>query len=127
MTLFDGSNVEDIRRMINEADEVRSQAEYDIDYCEKRQSDILHELEFVKMGYHERAKLAGELIEVRKRRRSAKNQMFLIEPFIEWKENNKRAVNELSMALGKMRKIAEKQNSMVYHKKLNATEVIEHT
>lgn len=125
MTTFGSQEACDLRQMILDAEEIQAQALYDQDYCEKRQSDIMHQLEFYDLTYHQRAKLATELAELRRKRRAAKNQLYLIEPFIKWKDDNAKAINQLSVAIGSMRKIEERQANMVYTQKIGDG-VIEH-
>lgn len=125
MTTFGSQDACDLRQMIIDAEEIQAQALYDQDYCEKRQTDIMHQLEFCDMSYHQRAKLATELVELRRKRRAAKNQLYLIDPFIKWKDNNAKAINQLSVAIGDMRKIEERQSNMTYTKKIG-NGVIEH-
>lgn len=124
MDHFDASSVEEFRNVIFSAEELYKQCKYELENCEKKQQDILHELELVNLSYHERGKLAKELVLTRRRRREFKNQIFLLEPFMTWKEANKKAINDISSVLGQTRKVEERQKSMVYHKKTDDSIII---
>lgn len=112
---FNASDVEYITRSINEASTQYSMAEAELDYCDKKTQDILHEMELVQHTYHEIAHLANELRDIRKRRRIAKDAIDLLAPLIQWKNEQTAAINKLNKVLGDMRKIQNKQDSAVYY------------
>ena len=53
-------------------------------YTDDKTQDILHELELVPHRYNEKAKLAQELAEVRKQRRTSKNTCEILAPIVGW-------------------------------------------
>ena len=123
---FDIKDVADIRSAIAESNQIYEDAKDELVYCENRCMDIEHELELNDLSYHQIAKLGKELAELRKRRREAKNQIFMIEPFIDWADHHRKAVNDLSVVLGRMRTISEKQKILIYHSKVDPKVIIEH-
>lgn len=123
---FTEFDLEDIRSVIDKANKTNMDSEYTLDYCNAREVDILHELELNNLTYHQQAKLAKELTELRRKRREAKNQLALLEPFIDWKNNHQKSINDLCRVIGKMRTISEKQKTMVYHCRVDPSITIEH-
>jgi len=123
---FTADNLKDIREICKQADEANNNAIWTLDYCNGREDDILHELELKDLTYHQQAKLAKELTDIRRKRRDAKNQIALLEPFLDWKANYRKAINDLSGVIGKMRAAADRQKNMVYHSRIDPSVVIEH-
>ena len=66
--------------------------------------DILHSLELEEHNYHNTARLAVKLKEVRRMRREAKNLVATTTPVVEWIKNNRNVINSLEQLLGKVRK-----------------------
>lgn len=87
--------------------------------CEDEQQDILHELELVRLSYHERGKLAARLVEVRKKRRQAKNALETLEPLVNWLKENQDTVRSLQRVLGEMRKQEQRHLNRVYVKRVD--------
>ena len=125
---FEVSDVEQIAKIVEDALVKYRQAGDEITECDKKQQDILHDLELSDHTYHECGHLAKDLIEVRRRRRLAKNTVDLLEPVVKWKSENQAAMNKLSNTIGAMRKIKERQDNMVYFRKTgeDAGTIIEH-
>lgn len=109
--------VEDILATINSCETLNKNALVELSACDRRENDILHELELVDLSYHEKAKLACELTDIRKKRRIAKNTIELLAPIIQWRQEQAGPLTKLSTVLGKMRKIEEKQANVVYFRR----------
>ena len=92
-----------------------------VKHCEDKTQDIMHELELVDHTYHERAKLAAELAEVRQQRRTSKDLCELLTPLVSWYEKQQPAVNALTRVLGEMRKIDEKRDNRLYYKRADGS------
>ena len=88
--------------------------ECDIAEYENRTQDILHMLEFEDLSYHERARLATELVEVRKNRRKSKDAYEVIQPLCQWVVTYKPQIHELERVLGKIREIENKHKNRIY-------------
>ena len=90
-------------------------------YTDDKTQDILHELELVPHRYNEKAKLAQELAEVRKQRRTSKNTCEILAPIVGWYEKQQPAINALTRVLGDMRKIDEKRENRLYYKRADGS------
>lgn len=113
-------DIEYVLKVINEAYSQFNMAESDLDYCDKKTQDILHELELVDHSYHETAKLSKELRDIRRRRRIDKDTMELLDPIFKWRSDYIGAINKLTNVLGSMRKIDEKHKNKVYYYRADA-------
>lgn len=108
-------DIEDILALIREAPRELATATEEAKYLDDKQQDILHELELVEHSYHEQARLAKSLRELRQRRRIFKDTIERLIPFVNWLEDNKRAIDGLKRVLGDMRKIDNRQDNRVYY------------
>lgn len=84
---------------------------------DKQTQDILHKLELESLNYHEHARLNKELAEVRRQRRSAKDNVIILKPIAEYTVNNKNVLNSLSQLLGAVRKEEKKLENRMYFPK----------
>lgn len=109
--------VEDVIRFFQEAVKEYHHSLSIVKHCEDKTQDIMHELELVDHTYHERAKLAQELAEVRQQRRAAKDMCEILSPLATWYEKQQTAVSALTRVLGEMRKIDERRNNRLYYKR----------
>ena len=82
--------------------------------CDDETQDILHRLELLPLTYHERARLAARLCEVRQERRKLKDSIESMEPLMNWIQEFGAAKNKLSSVLGEMRKVDGRHNNRVY-------------
>lgn len=112
-----GANVEGFLKFLKDASAELYAAKADVDYCERKTQDILHELEIMDMSYHERAHLSGDLADIRKQRRDAKDMIDLLTPVVEWAGNANLVIGKLQTCLGTIRKTEEKQKNRVYWKR----------
>ena len=69
--------------------------------------DLLHSLELYENTYHEYARTAKKLAQVRQERRAAKDRREQIQPVMDWLEENGNVIFGLEKLLGDVRK-AEK-------------------
>lgn len=69
--------------------------------------DLLHSLELYENTYHEYARAAKKLAQVRQERRAAKDRREQIQPVMDWMQENGKVVFGLERLLGDVRK-AEK-------------------
>lgn len=112
-----GANVEGFLKFLKDASGELYAAKAEVDYCERKTQDILHELEIVDMTYHQRAHLSEELMNVRRQRREAKDMIELLTPLVEWAGNANLVIGKLQTCLGSIRKSEEKQKNRVYWKR----------
>lgn len=113
--------------ILNEVDNQKRQANETLLKCNRRQEDILHEIEFSGGGRREMATLAKELHDIRAQRRKAKELLELLEPVDNWVSQNRNAVMKLCQAVGRMKSISRQQTERVYTVRSgNGDEVIEH-
>lgn len=76
--------------------------------------DILHALELQKQSYHQLASLARELVQVRQKRRTAKDTVCRMGPVVAWLETNRPVVKSLERLLGELRKAENRLENRVY-------------
>ncbi len=86
--------------------------------------DLLHRLELDDDGYHDSAKIAKVLRQVRQERRSAKDMETVTEPIVLYLENNKKTINCLERLLGDVRKAEKSIENRFY---INRTDIVEST
>jgi len=107
---------------IREAESQYNTAYQDEEKANLETQDILHFLELNHHTYSERAKIAGKLSNVRKRRRTARDATMLYSPICEWAEQNKAVIKALERLLGEVRKVENIQKNRFY---LNKTTILE--
>ena len=83
--------------------------------------DILHSLELETHDYHDSARLARKLKEVRQARRAAKDLMGQTLPVVEWAEGNRQTIKALERLLGEVRKMEKNTGNRIYTPKTTAT------
>ncbi len=110
-------SVEAALNMFSQADESLRMAQNELEYCDKKTQDILHEIELCEQTYHERARSAVELRKIRQRRRAAKDIIDTVTPLINWMSCQTDAINLLKKYLGEMRKAESKMKGRVYWKR----------
>ena len=110
-------SVEDTLNMFAQAGESLKMAQDELDYCDKKTQDLLHEIELCEWTYHERARAAIELRMIRQRRRAAKDSIDTLTPLISWIDSQINSVNQLKQCLGAMRKAESKMEGRVYYKR----------
>ena len=92
--------------------------------AEDATQDILHQLELGEDRYHDCAKLALALQEVRRQRRQVKDKLTVLQPIIGWLEENAKTIKTMERLLGEMRRLEKSLVGRSYHPK---TEVITKT
>lgn len=100
-----------ILTQLRDAESALSSAQTELKHCDDRTQDILHDLELNDHTYHERGKLTNELVDIRKRRRVAKDTIEILTPLHEWANV---ALHKLESVLGEMRKIDTKRANRQY-------------
>lgn len=96
--------IEEFLNYIRETERTYREALSDEQKANTQTQDILHALELNNHNYHDTAKLAVKLTEIRKERRSAKDLTAKTLPVVEWAKNNRSILNSLEQLLGKVRK-----------------------
>ncbi len=76
----------------------------DITDYDRALSDLEHELELGNRRYHEKAKIANRITEIRKERRQAKYTVEQVTPIADWADKNQKIIKELERLLGDVRK-----------------------
>ena len=79
--------------------------------------DLLHKLELEQNNAVQLVQLAKQLKECRQTRRLMKDEIDRIQPLMDFMQDdqNKKAIHQLSAALGRMRTVADIQSKRVYH------------
>lgn len=95
------------------------QVDYNVNIEEENRNndetqDLLHTLELTNLTYHQKAKIANKLIEVRQERRDFKNKELIITPIVEWINDNQDVIKKLQKLLGEVRKIESKCDNSSY-------------
>ncbi len=98
---------EQIEKFLNFLREARQK--YDIAAAEETEAnnatqDLLHSLELDDNKYHDSARIALALKQIRKERREAKDKEVKLQPIIDWSAENIRVIQELEQLLGAVRK-----------------------
>ena len=114
---FTSDDVDYIRKILDNADTHYKNATNEMSECDRKQQDILHEMELVDHKYHDLAKLAIELKKVRDRRRIAKNTIELLGPITKWRQEQAGPLTKLYTVIGTMRKTEEKQKNVIYYRR----------
>ena len=86
--------------------------------------DILHEMEFGKLGYHEIARLSKALAAIRRKRRIAKNKKECLQPITTWCVQNRDVIHQLERVLGDMRKSESRIECRMYTPRTDVLEKI---
>lgn len=89
----------------------------ELDEEENATQDILHQLELGEDRYHDCARLALALQEVRRRRRQVKDRLTVLQPIIGWLAENAKTIKTLERLLGEMRKLEKSLIGRSYHPK----------
>lgn len=76
----------------------------DVTDYDRALSDLEHELELGNRRYHEKAKIANRITEIRQERRQAKYTIEQVTPIAEWADKNQKVIKELERLLGEVRK-----------------------
>ena len=103
---------EEIQHFLDLLTRIRSDTTFwqeELSRTEQLTMDYLHQLELEETGYHDRAKIASNLVNTRQERRQAKNQLEISAPLVQFadSEQGKQLYNQLRQVLGATRK-AEK-------------------
>ena len=109
--------ISELIRTIKDVDDEWTQSCNEQRECEDKQNDILHDLELVDHTHNERGRIAKELAEIRRKRRTAKDHYELLQPLVAWTAQYQSAIHALERVLGDMRKIEEKQKNRIYRKR----------
>lgn len=86
--------------------------------------DLEHVLELGEISYHEYAKIAKAIREVKQKRRVAKETKVQLQPLIIWANKNDKTIHELEQVLGNMRKEEKNSSNRYYHPR---TDIIQKT
>lgn len=103
-----------------------SSAEYDIyskevNDMDKATQDVLHQLELgEKISI---PKWSKELVNVRKRRRYAKDMATLLEPMRNYYLDNKKSIDRLDIIVGEIRKVEKNQKNRIYTPRILEIEI----
>lgn len=81
---------------------------------DKESQDLLHKLELQPLTYHQTARLASELRQVREDRREAKDQVAVLTPVMEYYRSNTTAIKTLERMLGEVRKAEKSLENRIY-------------
>ena len=104
----------DFLRFVSEA-ETRLVSEREaVGRCDKATTDMLHQLELTPMSYHELAKWAKELKQVRLDRRKAKDAVETYEPIVKFAEENQGLKRKLPQVLGEVRRVENYHGCRTY-------------
>lgn len=106
--------LEDFLAFLRDAEEMNRIAQVEEQENNNKQQDLLHEIELSEHGYHDFAKLAKKMQEVRKSRRVAKDNQEVVSPLIEWVEMNRGVIKNLERVLGDVRKKERRLENRVY-------------
>lgn len=109
------TQIEQFLDLLKEIESLSRQSELEETDTSSETQDILHALELQDLSYHRQAKLAKKLVDVRKRRRKAKDMIAQIEPLLKWANTNKKSIDELKQVLGNIRKLEKGAENRFYN------------
>jgi len=93
----------------------RYQTLYDeVGVCEKAMGDVVHSIEYKKFNRTQASRIVRLAKDIRRQRRAAKEEKEILEPLIELMDKYPRLVDDISAALGKVKRIVNEQGSRVY-------------
>lgn len=113
--------VERFLDFLKECDERYRMAVADETETNNETQDVLHCMELEEHTYHETARLGRKLVEIRQRRRAAKNIVLKTQPVHDWISANQKVIGELQRVLGSVRKEERKQENPVYFPRTDVT------
>lgn len=91
-------------KFFKKAEEDKHIADETLSDTDKMLSDLEHELEFGNRSYHEKARIANKITEIRRERRRAKYQIEQLTPIEDWINKNQSSIRSLEKLLGEVRK-----------------------
>ena len=89
----------------------------DVNDAENQTQDILHSLELEELSYHQSARLALALCDVRQLRREAKDRQDQLRPLMDWITVSDHELKALERTLGFVRKAEKSTEERYYCKK----------
>lgn len=96
-----------------------STSKYNFNYDEVHEKELLatdieHKFELQELSYHQKAKLAEQLIVCQRERRIFKDEVEELEPLMQWMADNKNMYNSITKLLGEVKKAEKKHESRGY-------------
>ena len=119
---MESEQIANFLKFIRDAGSKYSMARQDEEQANLETQDILHCLEIYTHKYNQKAQLASKLVDVRRRRRSAKDTIEVYAPIADWAEENKTVLKTLERLLGDVRKAENIQKNRCY---VNKTTILE--
>ena len=116
--------ISDFLNFARDAGSKYSMAKQDEEQANLETQDILHSLEIYDHADDQKTSLASKLVDVRRRRRIAKDAMDVYAPIADWAEENKAVLKSLERLLGDVRKAENIQKNRCY---INRTTILEDT
>lgn len=94
---------------------VRYQTLYDeVGVCEKAMGDVVHSIEYKKFNRTQASRIVRLAKDIRRQRRAAKEEKEILEPLIELLNKYPRLTEDISAALGKIKRITNEQDTRIY-------------
>ncbi len=110
----DSEPIEAFLNYLREAVHQCKQVATDEKLADDQTQDVLHRLELYADDYHETARLAKLLRQVRQRRRQAKEAYERLSPVVNWVKENQPVVKCLEQLLGTVHKAEERQEKRLW-------------
>ena len=107
-------NVSDFLDFLRESEQLARISKENEQEANDSTQDVLHKLEIQPVSYHEAARLARKLAEVRQSRRMAKDIYNTVSLIVQWAEENKNVVKSLERLLGDVRKAEKFMQNRTY-------------
>lgn len=118
------NEIEGFLNFLREAEREYRQAVEEESIKNSETQDLDHRLELNDDSYHDCAKLARALRNVRRERRKAKNTKIMTEPIYEWYGQNKKIICSIERLLGEVRKAEKSTENRFY---TDRTEIVKNT
>lgn len=119
---MDSKQIEQFLQFFRNCEQKYRMAVDDEEETNRVTQDLLHELELEEHDYHGYARLSKKLKETRQKRREAKDIIRVMQPIVNWADNNASTIKNIERLLGEVRKAEKSLENRVYVKKSNLKE-----
>ncbi len=99
--------LDEILKYFKLATKEKDRAEKALDKCNNELQDLYHQLEFGENSYHEKARMANKIQDIRKERRLAKYQIEQTTPIDDWVSRNFNTIRSLEKLLAEVKNAEE--------------------
>ena len=107
-------NLSNIVEVLSQLPALETNLRNQLSNLDAQEQDLLHEVEIVDLSRREKNVYVVKLQELRKKRRSVKNLLELIDPILKVTKSNSKIIYDLSTLSYKIKEVLKIQNTRVY-------------